>query len=102
MANADGPKGYWIIHVDVADAERYPEYVAKVGEAFAAYKYKPTFLARGGRFENPEGAAKSRHVLVEFASYDDAVECYRGDAYQAAANLRQQFGATDFVIVEGV
>ncbi|MEO1015600.1 MAG: DUF1330 domain-containing protein [Pseudomonadota bacterium] len=96
------PKAYWIVHVEVTDAERYPEYVTKVGEAFDAYKYRPTFLVRGGRSENPEGAAKSRHVLVEFENYDDAVECYHGDAYQAAAKLRQQFGATEFVIVEGV
>ena len=96
------PKAYWIVHVEVTDAETYPQYVAKVGEAFAAYKYRPKFLVRGGRCESPEGAVKPRHVLVEFESYDDAVECYCGEGYQAAAKLRQQFGASDFVIVEGV
>ncbi|MBI1394001.1 MAG: DUF1330 domain-containing protein [Alphaproteobacteria bacterium] len=96
------PKGYWIVAVDVTDAERYPAYQAKVGEAFSAYKYAPRFLVRGGRCEIVEGESRPRRVVVEFDSYDDAVECYYGDAYQAAANLRRQFGATDFVIVEGI
>ncbi|MEM9898529.1 MAG: DUF1330 domain-containing protein [Pseudomonadota bacterium] len=94
-------KGYWIVHVDVTDPDRYPEYQAQVAEAFAAFKYKPKFLVRGGNSENTEGSVKPRHVLVQFETYDDALECYRSDGYQAAVTLRQQFGATDFVIVEG-
>ena len=95
------PKAYWVIHVEVTDAAAYPQYIAKVGDAFASYKYRPTFLVRGGKSDHPEGATKPRHVIVEFESYDDAVECYYGEPYQAAAKLRQQFGITDFVIVEG-
>ena len=93
------PKGYWIAHVAVTDAENYPKYVAAVAAAFE--KYKPKYLVRGGRFEVPEGEMPSRNVVIEFESYAQAVECYHSPEYQAAAKLRQAYADSDFVIVEG-
>jgi len=81
------PKGYWIAHVDVRDAEQYKAYVAANAQPLAAFGGR--FLARGGRFENPEGSARSRNVVIEFPSY------------QAAVKLRQPVSVADIVIVEG-
>ncbi len=94
------PKGYWIVHVDVTDAEHYPEYVkldTPVLEEFGG-----TFLVRGGACEGPEGTIRSRHVVVEFDSYARALECYNSAGYQEAAKLRQAYSASEIVIVEGV
>lgn len=98
--SADLPKkGYWIAVVDVADAENYARYVAATRPAFEAYGAKP--VVRAGRFEDPEGTAGNRHVVVEFESYEQAIACYRSPEYQAALRLREAYSSGRFVIVEG-
>lgn len=92
-------KGYWIVHITVTDPDNYPKYLAADAAAFA--KYDASFLVRGGGFEAPEGPAKSRHVVIEFESYEKALACYRSPEYQAAAKLRQAYADSDLVIVEG-
>lgn len=94
------PKGYWIVHVDVTDPDNYPQYVAL--DTPVLEQYGATFHVRGGRCEGPEGPVRSRHVVVEFDSYDRAVECYRSEGYQEAAKLRQAYSDSEIVIVEGV
>ena len=92
-------KGYWISRVDVTDQERYKLYVA--ANAAPLRKYGARFLARGGRFENPEGTSRSRNVVIEFPSYEAALECWNSPEYQAAIKLRQPVSTFDLVIVEG-
>lgn len=93
------PKGYWMVHMDVRDAERYKDYVAANAVAFK--KYGARFLARGGVYEVLEGAARSRNVIIEFPSYQAALDCHRSPEYQAALKLRQPVSQADLVIVEG-
>ena len=94
-------KGYWIGHVDIHDIEEYKKYVAANGAVFA--KYGARFLVRGGQFENPEGSVRSRHVVLEFDSYELAKECYYSQDYQDVMAIRAADGVSnaDFVIVEG-
>jgi len=94
------PKGYWIVHVDVTDADNYPKYLAQ--DALAFEKYDATFHVRGGQCEGPEGTIRSRHVIIEFDSYDRAMECYNSPEYQKAVKLRQAYSNSEIVIVEGV
>lgn len=93
------PKGYWVARVDVTDPERYKGYVAANGAAFA--KYGGRFLVRGGPFEPILGSSRQRNVVIEFASYRDAVDCFRSPEYQAALAARGDSAAVDMVIVEG-
>ena len=76
------PKGYWIAHVDVRDIEQYKAYVAANAQPLAEFGGR--FLARGGRFENPEGSARSRNVVIEFPTYQAALDCWNSPGYQAA------------------
>ena len=92
-------KGYWIARIDVADAEAYKSYVAAATPAYQ--KYGAKFPVRAGRYENPEGPTGNRHVLVEFESYDKAVECYHSPEYQHASKFRLAASTGHFVIVEG-
>lgn len=94
-------KGYWIGHVDISNLDEYKKYVAANGAVFA--KYGAKFLVRGGAFENPEGSARSRHVILEFDSYEQAKECYYSQEYQDVMAIRAAEGVSegDFVIVEG-
>lgn len=92
-------KGYWIAHVDVADAAAYKNYVAANAAAFS--KYGAKFLVRAGRYELVEGATRSRQVVIEFADYETALACYRSPEYQLAKSLRDAASHGDLVIAEG-
>ncbi|WP_421915037.1 DUF1330 domain-containing protein [Mesorhizobium sp.] len=92
-------KGYWMAMVDVRDPEIYKQYIEANAVAFA--KYGAKFAVRAGRHESPEGQTGNRHVLVEFESYDKAVECYRSPEYQQASRFRLAASTGHFVIVEG-
>ncbi len=93
------PKGYWIARVDVADLDRYKDYVA--ANAAPLNRHGARFLVRGGRFENPEGSSRSRNVVIEFPSYQAALDCWHAADYQAALKIRQPVATADLVIVEG-
>jgi uncharacterized protein (DUF1330 family) len=92
-------KGYWIVRVDVADQERYKAYVA--ANAAPLGKYGARFLVRAGRFENPEGASRGRNAVIEFPSYQAALDCWKSPAYQEAIKLRQPVSTIDLIIIEG-
>ena len=92
-------KGYWIAHVDVADAEAYQAYRNANAVAFA--KYGARFLVRAGRGEVKEGALRSRHVVIEFADYATALACYESEEYARARALREPISQVDCVVVEG-
>lgn len=93
-------KGYWIARVDVADAEAYKAYVAANAEPFK--KFGAHFLVRAGRFENPEGSSRTRNVVIEFPSYQAALDCWDSPACQKAIALRLPPVSTiDLVIIEG-
>jgi uncharacterized protein (DUF1330 family) len=93
------PKGYWIVRVDVGDPERYKAYLAANAHPFK--KYGARFLVRAGRFENPEGSSRARNVVIEFPSYQAALDCWRSPEYQEALKLRQPVSTGDLVIIEG-
>jgi uncharacterized protein (DUF1330 family) len=92
-------KGYWIARVDVSDAETYKAYVAANAAPIA--KFGGRFLVRGGRLENPEGTSRARNVVLEFPSYQAALDCYRSADYQAAVQLRLPVSTVDMVVIEG-
>lgn len=94
------PKGYWIVRADVHDPDAYGRYLAANAECFK--RFGARILVRGGAFETVEGASRSRHGIVEFASYDVALQCWRSAEYQAAIDLRKRVSELDLVIVEGV
>ncbi len=94
------PKGYWIAHVEVSDPDQYVHYVEGAKAAFE--KYQARFLARGGQNEEVEGGfGRSRHVVIEFPSYQAALDCYNSPEYQAARQHRLEAGTASITLVEG-
>lgn len=93
------PKGYWIVRVDITDQEQYKQYMAANAEPFK--KYGARFLVRGGRFENPEGGNRARNAVIEFPSYEAALECWKSPEYQRAVKLRQPVSTMDLIVIEG-
>ena len=93
------PKGYWIARVDVSDMEQYKLYVAANAKPLAQFGAR--FMVRGGQHQVPEGSTRSRNVVIEFPSYQAALDCYQSPDYQAAIKLRQPVAQGDVVIIEG-
>ena len=92
-------KAYWIGRVEVTNMDEYKTYVALNGATFS--KYGARFLVRGGSFEVAEGGAKSRNVVIEFPSYEQAVACYHSPEYSAAIAARKNAAFADLIIING-
>lgn len=92
-------KGYWIARVDVTDPEAYKAYVAANAEPLR--KHGARFLVRAGRFENPEGTSRLRNIVIEFPSYQAALDCWNSPEYQDAVRLRVPVSTVDLVVIEG-
>lgn len=92
-------RGYWIVRVDVSDAEAYKDYAAANGAAFAQFGGR--FLVRGGAFETVSGSARARNVVIEFPTYADALACWHSDLYQAARAKQRGGAETDLIVIEG-
>lgn len=92
-------KGYWVARVDVKDPEAYAKYVAANAAAFA--KYEGRFIVRAGPFEAVEGTPRERNVVLEFPSYQAALDCYNSPEYARAKALRVDASEGDLVIIEG-
>lgn len=92
-------KGYWIVRVDVTDQEQFKKYAAANADAFK--KYGAKFLVRAGQFTAVEGATRARNTIVEFPSYQAALDCWNSPEYQSALKLRLSASNMDLVIIEG-
>ncbi len=92
-------KGYWIARVDVKNPDGYKLYVAALQPIFQ--KYRVRYVTRGGRAETVEGNERSRVVILEFDSYEAALECYRSAEYQKAIALRKAAAEADLTVLEG-
>jgi uncharacterized protein (DUF1330 family) len=92
-------KGYWIVRVDVSDAEVYGRYVKANAEPLGRFGAK--FLVRGGKHEAVEGRARARNVVIEFPSYQAALDCFNDPKYQAAKAIRDPVVEADILVIEG-
>ena len=93
------PKGYWIVRVDITDQEKYKSYIAANAEPLK--KYGARFLVRGGPFENPEGTSRTRNAVIEFPTYQVAVDCWKSPGYQQAIKFRQPVSTIDSLSSRG-
>lgn len=92
-------KGYWMVQADVENLEKFKAYAEANQQAFRAYGAR--YLARAGNYESVEGESRGRNTIVEFPSYQAALECWRSDEYQAAKSLRDNACKIDITIVDG-
>jgi len=95
------PRAYWVAHVKVHDPDRYQQYLEGAKAAFE--KHNARFLVRGTPYEQNEGPDMgTRHVVIEFASMEDAKACYHSQTYQDAKAHRDAASTAFNIIAEGV
>lgn len=91
---------YVIGEIEVTDPAAYDEYRRQV--LATVQKHGGRFLARGGRAEALEGATPpKRVVMLEFPSYERALEWYRSGEYAPLIRLRQKASRGRLLLVEG-
>jgi uncharacterized protein (DUF1330 family) len=92
---------YWCARSKITDAPKYKRYTDCIPGIMNTHHGK--VLARGGRFEILEGAKLfTRFVVIEFPTFDSAVNCFHSKEYQDAAAFRRDGGGeVELVIVEG-
>jgi len=94
------PKGYIIGHITVNDADAYREYVEKDTPILQGLGGR--FIIRGGQSEVAKGAAESRHVVIEFPTFEAAKAAYNDPEYQKVADIRRRTATSTIILVEGV
>lgn len=83
--------------LDSAKLEEYKQV------APATFEQHPVMmLASHGRREVVEGPAIEDILILEFASYDEALAWYRSPEYQAVSATRLQGGDYRIIITEGL
>lgn len=93
-------KGYWVVSLDVTDEDTFKRYQALVGDATG--KYGARYLVRGGLHQLVEGTSRSRNAVVEFPSYQAALDCYKSTEYAEPLAIRKKAADSDFLIIEGM
>jgi len=92
-------KGYWILRVDVENLEQFQKYAELASPALK--NYDANFLVRAGKSECVEGETRLRNTVIEFPSYQQALDCWNSPEYQKAIEIRKSATTVDLVIIEG-
>ena len=94
-------KGYLVVcYREIRDREKLKTYAELAPKAMLPRG--ANILVRDGRVTVFEDGLAERTVLVEFPSYDAAIEAYNSPEYQAAVAALGDGAVRDFRIVEGV
>ena len=93
--------GYVIAHINIHDPEGYATYVKMVQPTLDLFGGQ--FLVRGGKARSFEGTPPGdRHVIIQFPSYDKAMDWYASDAYAPVKQQRLSASSSVQTIVEGI
>lgn len=91
---------YIVVNVKTSDPQQYERYKEMAEKTVAQFGGR--YLVRGGKMHVLEGSwAPTRIVVLEFDSYDRAMEWWHSVEYAPAKELRQRVSTTDLLIVDG-
>lgn len=94
-------KGYILsAYREINDPEKLAAYGALAGPAVEAAGGR--FLARGGSVTAHEHGLEQRTVVIEFESYEAALQLYESEKYREALAVLGDAVIRDFRVVEGV
>ncbi|MDH3389354.1 MAG: DUF1330 domain-containing protein [Gammaproteobacteria bacterium] len=92
--------GYWVIRgSEIRDPAALQEY-GKLWAGIAA-RFDAEIIAGKGIIDTREGPAYPRQLIIRFASYRQAVDCYEDAAYRQAMKLAHRAYDRELSILEG-
>ena len=93
-------KAYWVVRANINNPEEYSKYVQLATDIID--KHNGHFLVRGGNQVEFEESGYERTVVVEFNSFEDALNCYKSSEYQSALKFAKNSSKRYVSIVKGV
>ena len=91
---------YWIVRVNVLDADKLQAYASSGRSGVEAYGGH--YLARGGASETTEGSDYARNVIVCWPDMATAQTAYHSPEYAHAREVLGDGADRLFVIVDGL
>ena len=92
--------GYWIVRSTASrDKEAADEYVKLWSEIFPRYGAK--VIASRGSHTTMEGEDRARNLIIEFPTYQDALDCYNDPDYTEAVEFVKKAFDRELVIIDG-
>ena len=93
--------GYFIIQINVTNAENYKEYIEKVTPIVK--KFGGEYIVRGGQSANVEGNWPfQRTVVLKFPTYDMVKEWHNSEEYKPIRKIREDNSECNAIIIEGL
>ena len=91
---------YWIVR---GSAIKDKDALAEYGRLWPviAEKYGAELIAGKGRIDSREGGDYPRQLVIRFASYEDAVNCYEDPEYEKAMVFANKAYDRELSIIEG-
>ena len=92
--------GYAIFNIKVTNPEDYKEYLQQV--TAIAEQFGGKYIVRGGESTVIEGTwAHPRTVVIQFPSYEKALEWYHSEEYKPVRQIRLDNAVTNAIIIQG-
>jgi uncharacterized protein (DUF1330 family) len=92
--------GYAIFNIQVTNPEDYKEYLKHV--TAIAEKFGGKYIVRGGETTVIEGTwVHPRTVVIQFPSYEKALEWYHSEDYKPVRQIRLDNAVTNAIIIQG-
>ena len=92
--------GYLIAQLNMTDKESFKLYAETVPESVK--KFGGKYLVRAGEFKSMQGKWDfTRNVIIEFPTYEKALEWYNSDLYKPLKELRQKGSEGNIIIIKG-
>lgn len=92
--------GYWIVRASACrNQEAADEYSRLWGEI--ANRYRAKVIAGRGHHQTVEGEHRARILIIEFPTYQDALDCYHDPDYTAAMEFALKAYQRELVIIDG-
>jgi uncharacterized protein (DUF1330 family) len=94
-------KGYWVVaYRSISDESALQAYAALARPAIESFGGR-VLTTSTSRIQAHEAGLQQRTIVVEFDSYDIALEAHKSEAYQKALQALGSGAERDYRIVEG-
>ena len=92
---------YLIVDIDITDPVKYADYIKAAPASIAAYGGK--YVVRGGKAQRLEGSWDPKRVVVlQFDTYERALEWWGSEEYREPKALRQSASVSNMILIEGL